>query len=129
MDGRVYAAGELRIACTRGCAAGGSTGWLLHHADAILVFWSVCPCLVHAALSLSEYSRSDADACVGLCGDCEVTAFSLHFLDDFEQRTAPLCWTYLLTYLRGKFSGHGKLEPPCWRGEKRRCLTRHVPIP
>ena len=44
-------------ACTKGCAAGGSTGWLLHHADAILVFWSVCPCLVHAALqSLGEYS-------------------------------------------------------------------------
>ena len=51
MDGRVHAAGELRIACTRGCAAGGSAGWSLHHAD--LVFWSVCPCLVHVQLSQS----------------------------------------------------------------------------
>ena len=46
---------------SRGCAAGGSTGWLLHHADAILVFWSVCPCQ-SMQLSVSRNTRLTRDA-------------------------------------------------------------------
>ena len=50
MDGRVYAAGELRIACTRGCAAGGSTvGYCITQ----MRFWSSGQC-VHASPCSSQ---------------------------------------------------------------------------
>jgi len=50
MDGRVYAAGDLRIACTRGCAAGGSTG---DYCITQMRFWSSGQC-VHASPCSSQ---------------------------------------------------------------------------
>ena len=64
MDGRVYAAGELRIACTRGCAAGGSTvGYCITQMQFGLLVSVSMPESMQLSVSRNYSRRVGRDAC------------------------------------------------------------------
>ena len=73
MDGRVYAAGELRIACTRGCAAGGSTvGYCITQMQfGLLVSVSMPESMQLSVSRNTRITRTDGDA--GSRGDACVS--------------------------------------------------------